>query len=546
MENQQILVSVPQINNAVNNPAFEEVKRNEMKQKEKRFNMFGIGSFLYALFYTFCLYRNASGITCPFFAGGTLLFFGCYIKKSRSSSADGNSGEEKKAHINKIFLIVSVIIAGILNCMTDSGVLIAGNELLMLVLMTVLFLQGWHDLAGWGCTAYIKAGMKMFFGSIGNMFVPIGDMYAKNQLNRVMAEKNDENAAEDRAGRNRMFVSVVIGLVIAVPVALFIGLLLASADVVFYNFMRAMFTFDINASVFEFTAESVRILLCSLIVFAVCYGFFSYNTKSGNIKSIDDMAVKGGAVFEPYTAVTVNGVMCAIYLIFSVIQVFGLFLGKMSLPPGYTYAAYARQGFFQLVFVCIFNIWLVLFTLAYFKNATLLKILLDIICGCTYIMAASSAYRMIMYIAVYHLTFLRVFVLWALVMTVFVMTGVLVYIHNLQFPFFRYVLTVVTIGWLAFSALHPDYWIASYNVAAAGESQECDDYYLRRRLSLDAAAALPEGLYISRDSSYTGRVEQYKRQTKEFLGARRFNFSRAYAAYRLDNLSGNSQQENRK
>ena len=75
----QQLTAPPQVDQAA-----QEMKTNEMKKKQKRFRMFGIGSFLYALFYTFCLYRNASGITYPFFAGGTLLFFGYFIKIGRA------------------------------------------------------------------------------------------------------------------------------------------------------------------------------------------------------------------------------------------------------------------------------------------------------------------------------------------------------------------------------------------------------------------------------------------------------------------------------
>ncbi|MFR8843973.1 MAG: DUF4153 domain-containing protein [Waltera sp.] len=51
---------------------------------------------------------------------------------------------------------------------------------------------------------------------------------------------------------------------------------------------------------------------------------------------------------------------------FSGIQIFGLFLGKMQLPEGYTYAQYAREGFFQLLAVSILNLILVLVCLSFF------------------------------------------------------------------------------------------------------------------------------------------------------------------------------------
>ena len=114
------------------------------------------------------------------------------------------------------------------------------------------------------------------------------------------------------------------------------------------------------------------------------------------------------------------------------------------------------------------------------------------------------------------------------------MSGVLIYIHNMDFSLFRFCVIILTVGWLSFSAAHPDYWIASYNIQAGAEGQVYDSYYLRRKLSLDAAAALPEDIFNDRDSSYHNKVEKYRRQTAGLLGLRKFNFSRAYAAHKID------------
>ncbi len=499
----------------------QEEALSKMRNRQKRFQTFGVGSFLYALFYTFCLYHNASGITYPFFAGGTLLFFGYFTRKLESSSAGG--------HFHKTFLVISIVLAGALNCTTDSGVLIFFNKILMTVLLGILMLQYWHNLTGWSIAAYCKGGMTMFFGSVCSMFSPVGDMMAVRRLRHM-----GRNPERDGTDRRRMLLSVAIGLAIAAPVAAFIMILLASADAVFYKLICDVLTFSFDASVYE-SMETVIKILCSIVVSgAVCYGFFVYNAATETIKNRNDMAVRDTANLDTYIAVTVNAVMCAIYLLFSGIQIFGLFLGKMSLPEGYTYASYARHGFFELVFVSLFNIMLVLFTLAYFKNSAILKALLTTICGCTYIMILSSAYRMLLYISSYQLTFLRLFVLWALVMMALVMAGVLIYIHNMDFSLFRFGIIVLTAGWLFFSAAHPDYWIATYNIKTSTEEQGYDSYYLRRRLSLDAVAALPEDIRNSRDSIYYKKVERYQEQTKGLQGLRKFNFSRAYAAHKID------------
>lgn len=155
----------------------QEEALSKMRNRQKRFQTFGVGSFLYALFYTFCLYHNASGITYPFFAGGTLLFFGYFTRKLESSSAGG--------HFHKTFLVISIVLAGALNCTTDSGVLIFFNKILMTVLLGILMLQYWHNLTGWSIAAYCKGGMTMFFGSVCSMFSPVGDMMAVRRLRHM-------------------------------------------------------------------------------------------------------------------------------------------------------------------------------------------------------------------------------------------------------------------------------------------------------------------------------------------------------------------------
>ncbi|MFG6368871.1 MAG: DUF4173 domain-containing protein [Lachnospiraceae bacterium] len=523
------LTSMPNLQNVqpINPTAKQQANLEEMKRKEKRFQIFGVGSFLYALFYTFCLYHNTSGITYPFFAGGTLLFFGYFIKKSKNSSAEG-SQEYKKTYINNLFLMVCIVVAGALNCTTDSGVLIFFNKVLMWILFSVLFLQCWQDLTGWGIAAYARSCALMLCGTIGSVLTPAEDIIAKWKLRPTKREK------QVNLDKKRIWTSVGIGLLIAIPVAMFVTILLASADAVFGNMVYNILTFSIDIDFFKNIESFIRVLFCILIVFVFCYGMFAYNTEEKNIKRIHDATEAREANMDSYIAITVNGVMCVIYLLFSSVQIFGLFLGKMKLPAGYTYASYARRGFFELVFVCIFNILMVLFTMAYFKASRLLRILLTIICGCTYIMTISSAYRMLLYISSYRLTFLRLLVLWGLVMIAIVMTGVLIFVYNQKFSLFRFLLIVATVGWLVFSAAHPDYWIASYNIMVCDDGEEYDQSYLTKGLSLDAVSALPEEIYNNKKSVYYKRAQKYKEQTKAFLGARAFNFSRAYASQQIN------------
>ena len=135
----------------------------------------------------------------------------------------------------------------------------------------------------------------------------------------------------------------------------------------------------------------------------------------------------------------------------------------MTLPGKYTYAEYAREGFFQLLVVCLLNLLLVLFTLALFQEHPALKGLLCLISGCTYIMIASSALRMVMYIDAYYLTRKRVLVLWGLLLIAVLLAGVMVRIFKKNFPLIRYGMVVCALCYLVLSFGRMDYLIAKYN-----------------------------------------------------------------------------------
>ena len=89
-----------------------------------------------------------------------------------------------------------------------------------------------------------------------------------------------------------------------------------------------------------------------------------------------------------------------------------------------------------------------------------------------------------MYIDSYALTFLRLFVLWALAVIFLLMAGVTVFIFYRRFPLFLYGLAVVGVCYIALSFSHPDYLIALYNLENGA------DYDYLSRLSADAAPAI--------------------------------------------------------
>lgn len=166
-----------------------------------------------------------------------------------------------------------------------------------------------------------------------------------------------------------------------------------------------------------------------------------------------------------------------------------------------------------------------------------MKALLLAISGCTLIMTASSACRMILYIRAYQLTFLRVSVLVALAVIALLMAGVIAKIVKPQFPLFRYGFVLVGAVYLVFSFSHVDYFIAAYNLThtsweASGE--ETVDYSYLYTLSTDAAPAIEKyaGKSGAADYRKQGWYQLYCEANEEALnatGLRTYNVSHAVA-----------------
>lgn len=428
----------------------EERKETELTKSMKRqFPLFGLGSLLYSLFYAFCLYKNASGITYPFFVIGTLYFFFFCMRKL---------GVPFKK--DSVFYIVSVVLLGLSNCMTASLPLLFMNKCGIFFLTVTLMLHTIYRDESWNFPKYFSAVFRTAGGVFACLLRPFSDM-----ISYFDAQK------QEKADKKIYFLPVLTGICIAIPLLLLITMLLASADVIFDNIFGSIIE-NLNIS------NIFKIFILMVTVFFFSYAVFATLCKKGIQEETKDKRH-----FDPVVAIVVTSLLGVLYLLFCGIQILYLFIGNMTLPDGYTYARYAREGFFQLLAVCIINLILVLMCLGLFRESRVLKGILTVICGCTFIMIFSSALRMILYIDTYSLTFLRVFVLWSLAVIFALMAGVTVSIFHKRFPLFLYGTITVTVCYLILSFAHPDYWIARYNLNYSGKM------YLSE-LSADAAPVI--------------------------------------------------------
>ena len=513
----------------------EPVKTNETTTPvNPLFPFMGIGSLLYALLYTICLYHNPSGISYPFYIGGTCLFF-CFFRRKSSladSSCAGNVAMQSiscKGNYNRIltpmtiFDLSSLMLLALSVCFTDSSYLILLGKTLIFFLLLHLFLCSFYEDRHWDIFTYVWAMIKTVFSSLAFLARPFTDLTA-------YCEKPSEYPDIPYRQQTCSFYCDRIDGCAACPSChpvTFLG----SADAVFANLFQDAW------NVFEgimIHGDILTILVMFLFGFFLSYCLLC-RLQTPNLKEAPSCQKE-----DPVIAITFTSIFSVIYVLFCVIQIVYLFAGLGTLPENYTYASYARAGFFQLVFVCLINLVSVLLCIRLFRPHRILQLLLSVVSLCTFVMIASSAYRMLLYISVYHLTVLRVFVLWSLLVISFLMVGTLILIHKPDFPFVRYGIIVVTVLFLLYSFSRPDYRIARYNISHAAK----DDYALTYLCQLSADAApvvlgkLPEES-DDPDDYYLSNLRQeyvdYLSDCTSDLSIRSFNFSRWKAKKLLGN-----------
>ncbi len=519
-----------------------------METKTHDFKM-SIWCGVYALFYTFCLYKNYSGVTFPFFAAGTLYIFLYYMRRQ---------GLTLKKY--SYFLMTMIMALGINVCVTGSEVLIVFDKAFIFVLFFMLFLHNLYDDVTWDVSRYAAAIVSTVFSSLSFLPAPIKDGIAYIKSRRESVDEasytvqdtiTDEaaNAEADthhdrpvHAGKSNIGY-VFLGLVISLPILLVVLPLLASSDIVFSRALEKLFSFDINEELLN------NILGISFMTVAVFFSAYALMERFRKRSKALDTPVPDRRTKNPVVAITISVVLLIVYGMYCAIQVVYLFMGYGRLPAGYTYAEYVHEGFYQLVFVCIINLVLVLVSRKYSRDNTVLKIMLTLISVCTFIMLFSSAYRMVLYIDAYGLTFLRLFVLWALTVIGLAMIGTCVFIYVSELPFYKYSLGVLTVTFTVFAFMRPDYQIARYNLT---HIEGYDRAYIVNHLSSDAAGAIDKYsddtelkaeyakhlLYNYDDDCYWyDDVEEHMRFKSPKMSLRKWNYS-IYTLIRMADSSG--------
>ena len=426
---------------------------NKHNHIRNNFGLYGGLSLIFGIIATLLFYKAGIGLNSFIFTITMVIILIIVLKKLKISISKGS-----------LFCFLGAILLGLSNVLTSSGNLQFLNSVGILLLLEVALIRLFYAEKIISFTEYLYSILKLPFkalSSIGMLFVD-GDRYVK-----------DKNLIKNEKVRN-----IFLGCLIAIPLMVVTIALLSSADIVFGK---------ITWSIFEWVFYRDFYIIILLIFFGtlLCYSLLCGASKENTNTNLNKPKANSTI------GITLSALLLIVYILFCAIQVIYLFTGGLfTLPHEFTYAEYARRGFFELLAVTCFNIILILICVNVFEENKWLNAILTAITASTYIMIASATYRMLLYIGAYHLTFLRLFVLLFLLIDALLLTGIIISIYRKNFPLFGYSVIVISLCYMIFSFSKPDYHIAKYFVSHVEEINSDNIMFLTTELSYDAASVV--------------------------------------------------------
>ncbi len=217
--------------------------------------------------------------------------------------------------------------------------------------------------------------------------------------------------------KNKKIINIIFGIIIGILFSWVILFLLTSADDYFNKFLsKIMINININFNIWLI----IKFIIFFIILFAIGINLFKYkdiNMKESKIKNIDKTMI-----------IPMLSVINLVFILFLVSEISKLCGNFLHIPQGYIYSSYAREGFFQLLFVTLINFSIILYLMYktnLIKENKTIRILVLLLIAFQVLLIFNSYYRMFLYIGKFGFTNLRLQVILFLFMEL-VLFGIII------------------------------------------------------------------------------------------------------------------------
>lgn len=296
----------------------------------------------------------------------------------------------------------------------------------------------------------------------------------------------------------KVLSQVVKGVVMAIPILFIFLLLFSSADLIFQKYVSDLITIDIEP---ETVFRSILVLIATL-VYIGAYSYAFRKTENQIAAQQNNKTYSVGHIESSILLGSVN----VLFFIFILVQLTYLFGGEGNISSqGFTYAEYARRGFFELIAVAIVSLLLLLTTEKYIAkketdHALGFKILSTALVIQVILIMTSAFTRLSLYEEAYGFTILRLYshAFIILLAVIFCLLLYKIYKDKRENTFAFRAFISIALFLAVMNFLNPDAFIARRNIERFATTGKLDVYYLSR-LSDDAVPDTIKVLSISND-----------------------------------------------
>lgn len=300
-------------------------------------------------------------------------------------------GINKKAYLLIIPIVLIIISNLVLKVL--KGNLDGTNQLLNIIVLPLLISTYLFML--------VRSDFKV---SLENMFL-VFKLFPKNLFKNLKFIKIDTNKE-----KNDKVINIIFGTIIGVFISGLILALLTSADAYFDKFLSSIVT---NINVDFNLWYVIKGIIYFVILFVI--GINLFKNKEIALKESKMSRVNKTVVT---TMLFIVNFVFVLFLISEISKLCGNFL---KVPKGYIYSSYAREGFFQLLFVTLINFGIILYLIYktnLVKEDKKVKCLVLSLIAFSIFLIFNSYYRMFLYIGRFGFTNLRLQVILFLFMEI--------------------------------------------------------------------------------------------------------------------------------
>lgn len=297
----------------------------------------------------------------------------------------------KKAYLLIIPIVLIIISNLVLKVL--KGNLDGTNQLLNIIVLPLLISTYLFML--------VRSDFKV---SLENMFL-VFKLFPKNLFKNLKFIKIDTNKE-----KNDKIINIIFGTIIGVFISGLILALLTSADAYFDKFLSSIVT---NINVDFNLWYVIKGIIYFVILFVIGINLF----KNKEITLKESKMSRANKTVVTTMLFIVNFVF-VLFLISEISKLCGNFL---KVPKGYIYSSYAREGFFQLLFVTLINFGIILYLIYktnLVKEDKKVKYLVLSLIAFSIFLIFNSYYRMFLYIGRFGFTNLRLQVILFLFMEI--------------------------------------------------------------------------------------------------------------------------------